>query len=109
VCTQGTNCRKRLAQACAFADCIWKQGVAVCRFILLEADGEMSPWSRLCVSQADCVLLVAAPDASPEVLKRRFCSPLLWPLLPAVVSGCCTQMHMQSGTQHLRACYEPGI
>lgn len=37
------------------------------RFILLEADGEMSPWSKLCVSQADCVLLVAAPDASPQV------------------------------------------
>lgn len=37
------------------------------RFILLEADGEMSPWSKLCISQADCVLLVAAPDASPQV------------------------------------------
>lgn len=41
------------------------------RFILLEADGEMSPWSKLCVSQADCVLLVAAPDASPQVPHRR--------------------------------------
>lgn len=51
------------------------------RFILLEADGEMSPWSKLCVSQADCVLLVAAPDASPQMgaLERQ----LLWATIDA--------------------------
>ncbi len=27
----------------------------------------MTPWSKICVSQADCVLLVAAPGASPQV------------------------------------------
>jgi hypothetical protein len=37
----------------------------------------MSPWSRLCVSQADCVLLVAAPDASPEV-RPDYCYFSVW-------------------------------
>lgn len=37
------------------------------RFILLETDMEPSAWGELCVSQADCVLLVAAPDSNPEV------------------------------------------
>jgi len=37
------------------------------RFILFETDAEQSAWSRLCVSQADCVLLVASPDSSSLV------------------------------------------
>lgn len=37
------------------------------RFILLEADTTLTPWSRICISQADCILLVAAEGAAPEV------------------------------------------
>lgn len=36
---------------------------AWCRFILMEADSEITPWTRICVSQADCILLVGAEDA----------------------------------------------
>lgn len=57
------------------------------RFIILEADGEMSPWSRLCVSQADCVLLVAAPDASPEVCPDGRCFSL-WLCLHFGICSC---------------------
>jgi lysophospholipid hydrolase len=35
------------------------------RFILLETDAQASPWSQLCVSQADCVLLTANAEAHP--------------------------------------------
>lgn len=62
------------------------EGVVVSRFIILEADGEMSPWSRLCVSQADCVLLVAAPDASPEVCPDT--NTTVWPCLLRCVVSC---------------------
>lgn len=37
------------------------------RFILLEADADVTPWSRICVSQADVTLLIAAPTSLPEV------------------------------------------
>ncbi|CAL8463928.1 g3463 [Coccomyxa elongata] len=37
------------------------------RFILLEADAAVTPWSRICISHADCVLLVGAEEASPQV------------------------------------------
>ena len=33
------------------------------RFILMEADSEISAWTRICVSHADCILLVGAEDA----------------------------------------------
>ena len=38
------------------------------RFIILEADAAVTPWSRICISHADCVLLVGADEASPQVL-----------------------------------------
>ena len=38
-----------------------------CRFIILEADAAVTPWSRICISHADCVLLVGAEEASPQV------------------------------------------
>lgn len=37
--------------------------LALPRFILMEADSEMTPWTRICVSHADCILLVGAEDA----------------------------------------------
>lgn len=40
---------------------------AFCRFIIMEADTTLSPWSKICISHADCILLVGTPDASPEV------------------------------------------
>ena len=33
----------------------------------MEADAEESEWSRICVSQADCILLVGAEGATPQV------------------------------------------
>ena len=36
-------------------------------FIVLEGDANSSPWSNICAAQADCILLVAAADASPEL------------------------------------------
>lgn len=38
-----------------------------CRFILLEADTTLTPWSKICISQADCILLVASEGATPQV------------------------------------------
>ena len=38
------------------------------RFIILEADAAVTPWSRICISHADCVLLVGAEEASPQVI-----------------------------------------
>ena len=43
----------------------------VCRFIILEADAAVTPWSRICISHADCVLLVGAEEASPQVRIER--------------------------------------
>lgn len=40
---------------------------AMPRFIILEADAAVTPWSRICISHADCVLLVGAEEASPQV------------------------------------------
>jgi len=37
------------------------------RFILLETDTGASPWSQLCTSQADCVLLTASAGSRPDV------------------------------------------
>ncbi|GAB4820172.1 hypothetical protein N2152v2_007218 [Parachlorella kessleri] len=38
------------------------------RFILLQADPQPTPWSRICTSQADCILLVADPHSTrPQV------------------------------------------
>lgn len=36
-------------------------------FIVLEGDANSVPWSNICAAQADCVLLVASADASPEL------------------------------------------
>uniref|UniRef100_A0A7S0NQE9 Patatin n=1 Tax=Micromonas pusilla TaxID=38833 RepID=A0A7S0NQE9_MICPS len=47
------------------------------RFILLQADAGASPWSQVCVSQADKILVVARasnPDPDPRAHERR----LLW-------------------------------
>ena len=41
-----------------------------CRFIILEADAEVTPWSRICVSQADCILLVGAHNSGPKVQSK---------------------------------------
>ncbi len=49
--------------AARMADCV----SLVCRFIILEADAAVTPWSRICISHADCVLLVGAEEASPQV------------------------------------------
>lgn len=38
-----------------------------CRFIILQGDASDSPWTRICADQADCILLTAAAEASPEV------------------------------------------
>lgn len=35
-------------------------------FLLYVADGELTPWTRRCVGQADRILLLAAPDQSPQ-------------------------------------------
>ena len=77
------------------------------RFIILEADGEMSPWSRLCVSQADCVLLVAAPDASPEVCPDDCYSSLAVPA-PSHGQLCCC-MYGAECTQQLESCCRHGL
>jgi len=47
------------------------------RFIVLQADARASPWSQVCVSQADKILVVArasARDPAPNASERR----LLW-------------------------------
>ena len=36
-------------------------------FIVLEGDVNSSPWSNICAAQADCVVFVAAAEASPEL------------------------------------------
>lgn len=41
------------------------------RFMLLEADAAETPWSRICVAQADCILLIAAEDAGPQARRPR--------------------------------------
>ena len=41
--------------------------VLASRFIIMEADTTLSPWSKICISHADCILLVGTPDTSPEV------------------------------------------
>ena len=33
----------------------------------MEADATPTPWSKICISHADCILLVGASDALPEV------------------------------------------
>lgn len=37
------------------------------RFILLEADVGVTPWSSVCVAQADAILLVAPEGAAPAL------------------------------------------
>ena len=37
------------------------------RFVLYEADPELSAWTELCLRQADLILLVGAADCPPEV------------------------------------------
>eukprot|EP00798_Chlamydomonas_sp_ICE-L_P019927 gene19927-26631_t len=37
------------------------------RFIILESDLHPTPWSSVCVAQADCILLIAAEGASPAL------------------------------------------
>ena len=47
------------------------------RFILLQADATSSPWSQVCVSQADKILVVARasnPDPNPRAHEQK----LLW-------------------------------
>ena len=65
-------------------------GVADCskhalrRFIIMEADTTLSPWSKICISHADCILLVGTPDTSPEVML-----PLLLKLVQAQLNTTC--------------------
>ena len=47
-----------------------------CRFILMEADTTPTPWSKICISHADCILLVGAGTANPEVCTLQLCSCL---------------------------------
>ncbi len=54
----------------SFWDGVCEMVVVWARFILLEADAALTPWSRICISHADCVLLVGAEEASPQVLLR---------------------------------------
>ena len=51
----------------------------LCRFIVMEADSEINAWTCICVSQADCILLIGAEDAAPSVSSR-----LTLCLLPAL-------------------------
>jgi len=48
-----------------------------CRFILLEADTTLTPWSKICISQADCILLVASEGATPQVTVMCLCCSVL--------------------------------
>ena len=50
---------------CYTASCLY--WVAACRFILLEADATLTPWSKICVAQADCILLVGTEESGPQV------------------------------------------
>ena len=55
------------------------------RFILLQADASASPWSQVCVSQADKILVVARasnPDPDPHAHERR----LLWRRRPGAAT-----------------------
>ncbi|KAA6424228.1 MAG: patatin-like phospholipase domain-containing 7, partial [Trebouxia sp. A1-2] len=49
------------------------------RFILLEADTTLTPWSKICISQADCILLVASEGATPQIGELE--QELVWSLL----------------------------
>ncbi|DBB17173.1 TPA: hypothetical protein ACH3X3_014241 [Trebouxia sp. C0006] len=49
------------------------------RFILLEADTTLTPWSKICISQADCILLVASEGATPQIGDLE--QELVWSLL----------------------------
>ena len=40
----------------------------------MEADTTPTPWSKICVSHADCILLVGAADAQPEVMLCVCCA-----------------------------------
>lgn len=40
----------------------------------MEADSEITPWTRICVSHADCILLVGAEDAVYPVCSVPFLS-----------------------------------
>ena len=37
------------------------------RLVLFEADSEDTDWTKLCISQADCILSIVAADAGPEL------------------------------------------
>ena len=45
--------------------------VPLYRFIVMEADSEINAWTRICVSQADCILLIGAEDADPSVSSQH--------------------------------------
>lgn len=54
----------------------------ICRFILLEGDATKSYWSRICVSHADCVLLVGYGNGDASVSA----TPIFFGLCDMVVS-----------------------
>ncbi|MGZ8488240.1 MAG: cyclic nucleotide-binding and patatin-like phospholipase domain-containing protein [Candidatus Binatia bacterium] len=37
------------------------------RFVVYEAESELSPWSQLCIRQADLILVVGTADSAPDV------------------------------------------
>ena len=66
----------------------------------------MTPWSRICISHADCVLLVGAEEASPQVLPPHHrtagdgsCLPVAGkaglPLLLSSIVGCLLSLHIK--------------
>ncbi len=57
----------------------------------------MTPWSKICVSQADCVLLVAAPGASPQVAAAMHTESSPAPALHACSVGHARTMRLSQG------------
>ena len=41
------------------------------RFLIYEADAELSPWTERCVRQADLIFLVASTDSAPDVTRLQ--------------------------------------
>ena len=41
------------------------------RFLIYEADAELSPWTERCVRQADLIFLVASADSAPDVTRLQ--------------------------------------
>lgn len=59
----------------------------------MEADSEITAWTRICVSHADCILLVGAEDAVYPV----YFSPLVstsWPYNLITIEGPVLALHI---------------